>query len=368
MLARARAVTLTNYIGLARCLGIDPYAMLERAGLDGRSLSDSENWLPSRLVLDLLEKTAAIADRDDFGVLLGEFRSFASLGPVSLLLRHEVTLRAIIRSMIEYRRLLSELLHLRLEEHGDQSILCWSLIPGLRSSQGINLLATIAYRVLVDSTAVHWHPECIHFRHSQPKARAAFQRVFTCPIEFDCEFDGLTLKTKSLDLPNEYADAELAAHARRLLNLLPGIRAEDSAVTRTRGTIALLIQNGHVDVSDVARCMGLTRRSLQRRLKAEGHTCSSLLNDVRRELAVRYLGNSTQSSSAVAELIGYSSLSAFTRWFVAEFGKPPGEWRQQLQRKKYVEQAKDSEAPPFMLKPGDGPASHSVRTDAPHLT
>jgi len=368
LLARARAVTLTNFLGLARCLGVDPHAMLARSGLSAGALGDPENWLPSRQVLDLLEETAATTGRDDFGVLLGEFRSFASLGPVSLLLRHEVTLRSIIGAMIEYRRLLSELLHLRLEVHGDDSILFWNLVPGLRSSQGINLLATIGYRVLIDGTAVHWHPECVHFRHGRPHDVAAFQRVFSCPIEFNSEFDGLTLKTRSLDLLNDFADAEMAAHARRLLNLLPGQRGEESAVERTRGTIALLIQSGQTDVTDVARCMGLTKRSLQRRLKAEGHSCSGLLNDVRRELAVRYLGNSSNSSSAVAELVGYSSLSAFTRWFVSEFGKPPGEWRQQLQRQRRFERAKIRETPTFMLRPSSEPSEHQAGQDALHLT
>jgi AraC-like DNA-binding protein len=342
--------------------------MLANSGLSAGSLGDPENWLPSKQVLDLIEETAAAAGRDDFGVLLGEFRSFASLGPVSLLLRHEMTLRTIIGAMIEYRRLLSELLHLRLERHGDHSVLCWSLIPGLRSSQGVNLLATIAYRVLVDGTAVHWHPECVHFRHGQPRDIAAFQRVFSCPIEFNSEFDGLTLKTGSLDLPNDYADAEMAAHARRLLNLLPGVRGEETAVERTRGTIALLIQTGQTDVTDVARCMGLTKRSLQRRLKSEGQSCSGLLNDVRRELAVRYLGNSSHSSSAVAELVGYSSLSAFTRWFVSEFGKPPGEWRQQLKRQERFERAKIREASPFMLSSRNEFSGQGVGQDELHLS
>ena len=46
-----------------------------------------------------------------------------------------------------------------------------------------------------------------------------------------------------------------------------------------------------------------------------------------RELAIRYLANSSQSITMVAQLTGYSALSSFTRWFIAEFGTPPGKWR-----------------------------------------
>lgn len=83
MLARARAVTLWNYPDMARCLGVDPYAILTRAGLRASSLNDIENWLPGRQILDVIEETARVAKRDDIGILLGEFRSFATLSSFS---------------------------------------------------------------------------------------------------------------------------------------------------------------------------------------------------------------------------------------------------------------------------------------------
>ena len=338
MLARARAVTLTNYPELARCLGVDPYAVLARAGLPASILNDVENWLPGKQVLNVLEETARCAERDDFGVLMGEFRSFASLGPVSLLLKHEATLRSVISSMIEYRRLINELLHLSLQVNGDNSLLVWSLIPGLRSSQGVNFLATIAYRVLVDATAVDWQPECIHFRHSAPRYAATFARVFRCPVEFESSFDGISFSSTSLDLKNDFADPELAAHARRLLNLMPGIRDDETTVERARGIIALLFSSGTADARNVARCLGCNVRALQRRLEREGHTFSGLLNDVRSELAMRCLKDSRQSITAVAHLTGYSTLSSFTRWFVSEFGMPPGKWRKVVHLPSGVEQ------------------------------
>ena len=56
-----------------------------------------------------------------------------------------------------------------------------------------------------------------------------------------------------------------------------------------------------------------------------------LLNEVRRELVERYLRDSSHSNTAVAELMGYSTLSSFTRWFVSEYGLPPGAWRRSRQ-------------------------------------
>ena len=332
MLPRARAVSLWNYPELARCLGVDPFAILIRAGLQPTSLDDAENWLPGQQVLDVLEESAQSAQRDDFGVLLGELRSFASLGPVSVLLKQEVSLRTVITSMIEYRRLLNELQQLRLEQHGEEALLIWSLVPGLHSTQGVNLLATIAYRVLVDQTAINWRPDCVHFRHGPPKNIATFARLFACSLEFNSDFDGMSFASKSLDLANGFGAAELAGHARKLLNLMPAIRQHQTTIERARAAVALLLPKGEADGENVARCTGMTVRTLQRRLRAEGETFGSVLNEVRRESVARYLADSTHSITAVAELVGYSTLSSFTRWFVSEFKIPPREWRRKRQQ------------------------------------
>ena len=333
MLARARAVTLTNYHEVARYAKLDPFVMLGRAGLHPSSLRDPENWIPASRVLALLDDSAARSGRDDFGALLGECRSFGSLGPVSLLLKHEVTLGDVMGSMIEYRRLLNDLLHLELREDGRTTILEWNLIPGLRSSQGVNVLAALAYRVLVDGAGVSWQPECIHFRQGRPRHVITFQRIFRCSLEFGSSFDGMSFSPTALALRSISADAELAAHARRLLNLLPAIRRSDTVRERATSVIPFLMCNGEAQVEAVARCLGLSVRTLQRRLVDEGQSFSSLLNVVRRDLAVRYLTSSSHSITDVAQLAGYSTSSSFIRWFVSEFGMSPTKWRRVMRQR-----------------------------------
>ena len=327
MLARTRAVALTNYRDVARSVGLDPYAMLRRSGLDQGALNDPENWLPAGRVLALLEDSARESQRDDFSVLLGECRTFASIGPVSLLLKHELTLREVITAMIEYRFLLSELLYLRLLEDASTAFLEWSLIPGLRSSTAVNLLATVLYRGLVDVGNFHWQPDCVHFRHAAPRHLRTFERVFRCRLEFDSDFDGMSFHPSCLDLHSRCADPGLTVHARRLLSLLPSIRRGDSITDRTRNIIPSLLTEGAVTAERMAEYLGLSIRAYQRRLAAEGSSFSVLLYEARRELAVRYLSNSNQSLINIAQLIGFSTQSSFTRWFKSEFGMPPHKWR-----------------------------------------
>lgn len=327
MLARARAATLTNFHAVARHVGLDPYLMLREAGLSTNALGDPENWIPAGRLLNLLDHCAIQSERDDFGVLLGDCRTFASLGPVSLLLRHESTLGEVIAAAMKYRRLLNELLQLRLHLDGPSAVLEWSLIPGLRSSQGINLLATVAYRVFVDGSGCNWQPDCVHFRHAAPEHLASFNHVFRCSLEFNSTFDGVSFASSCLGLPNEFADTELASHARRLLDLMPGVRRDDTMSQRVAAAIPLLISEGQADVEGVSHSLGTSVRTLQRRLIAEGQSFSGLLNDARCELAVRYLRCSDLSITSIAELCGFSALSSFTRWFISEFGVSPRRWR-----------------------------------------
>lgn len=323
---RARAVMLSNYGEVARFVGLNPLEMLREAKISPASLEDPENWLPGERILSLIDTSATLSDRDDFGILLGRCRTFTSLGPVSLLLKHEATVHDIILASIEYRYLLNELLHTAILDDGTNAVIEWNLVPGLQSSQGVNLIAAIAYKAISEALESTWEPECIHFRHSAPAHLPTFRQYFQCPLEFDSSFDGMSCSSKALRTPNPFADEDLAGYARRLLNLLPGSRSE-SAIDKVRSVILLIIQDTSPTIEKVAECLGVPVRTLQRRLIREGKAFSEILNEIRRELAARYLAHSSQSLVTIAHLTGYSSLSSFSRWFAAEFNMPPMAWR-----------------------------------------
>ncbi|MFV0276059.1 MAG: helix-turn-helix domain-containing protein, partial [Parahaliea sp.] len=72
---------------------------------------------------------------------------------------------------------------------------------------------------------------------------------------------------------------------------------------------------------------GLNLRTQQRRLEQHKETFASLINGVRRDLAMRYMANEHYSMSQIADLLGYSMPSSFTRWFITQFGAAPARWR-----------------------------------------
>ena len=147
------------------------------------------------------------------------------------------------------------------------------------------------------------------------------------PIEFGDTFNGLSSTREAMLRPNPMADAAMARHARRLLHLLPVKPISETMRDRVRRAITLLLPSGRATIEQVAAQLGMSPRSLQRRLDDEGHQFAELLAEVRRELATAYLANSAHPVTTVAGLLGYASPSSFTRWFAGTFGASPQAWR-----------------------------------------
>lgn len=77
----------------------------------------------------------------------------------------------------------------------------------------------------------------------------------------------------------------------------------------------------------VAARLGLSRRTMERRLAAEGTTFHTLLDEVRGEVARGQLSGTSRSNAEIADLLGFQSSAAFTAWFAAQHDMPPQAWR-----------------------------------------
>ena len=328
-----RAVSLTNYAAVARFAGLDPRAMLLRAGLNPDPGDDPDIRIPARPVVKLFADSAKASGMAGFGLLMAECRTLSTLGPASLLLRHQPTVRAMMETAIRAQRHFSDVVNLSLKDDGETAILRWDFLPEFAEPQWVEYSVAIGLHSFSEVTRGRWHPENVHFTHLRPDDVMWHKRVFQCGLEFDADCIGLSFPSAMLDMPNVLANPPLAAHAERLLGMVPVSRLEGSATERARHATFLLVHSGAATVERVAETLGMHPRALQRQLGREGRTFAQLLNETRRELAQRYLLGAHHSLAAISRLAGYSSQSAFTRWFVAEFGLSPMAWREQAARR-----------------------------------
>jgi AraC-like DNA-binding protein len=148
-------------------------------------------------------------------------------------------------------------------------------------------------------------------------------------IEFNAKADEVAFDTAARDIPVVSADP--------YLNELLIANAEEAIARRstTRGTfestvqnaIAPLLPHGRVRVSEIARQIGMSQRTLARRLASEGLKFTELLEELRKALARKYLSDPALPISEIAWLLGYQEVSAFTHAFKRWTGTTPREAR-----------------------------------------
>lgn len=331
MVALTRAGVLTNYVEIAQHLGINPHRMLQSVGLSESLIREPEQRIPSVAAITLLEESARVGNCPTLGLRMAESRQLSDFGAISLMLRHQATLRQAIAATIQYRHLLNDALAIYLEEDDKTVIIREEVVTDLEisSRQSIELALGVMCRLCTALLGGNWHPLGVKFTHDAPPDLQLHRRVFRSNLEFGAEFNGIVCSAAELDKPNPLADPALANHAKSYLDSLSA-HDEHSALLDTRKAICLLLPMGRANIEQVAATQGMNVRTLQRRLDEQGVTFSDLVNGVRRELAIRYMRNENYSISQIADLLGYSMPSSFTRWFISQFGKPPAIWRKEI--------------------------------------
>jgi AraC-like DNA-binding protein len=326
----ARAAVLTNYLEVARHLGLQAQPLLSKAGLSATLLEDPQKPIPMTAAVSLLEESAALSGCDTFGLRMAELRQLADFGEVSLLLSHQHNLRDALQVIVQYRHLLNDSLAILIEDAGNTVIIREEVITEvpMHCRQATELAIATMFRFCASLLGAHWHPHSVHFSHAAPANLSVHRRIFGCKLEFGSEFNGIVCPATDLDATNPLANAAMARHAQRYLDSLQGADQRSLAFD-VRKIIFLLLPMGRASIEQIALAMGINVRTLQRRLDEDGANFSELINSVRRDLVIRYMENSAYSLARIADMLGYSMSSSFTRWFIAQYGMPPAAWRKQ---------------------------------------
>ena len=157
---------------------------------------------------------------------------------------------------------------------------------------------------------------------------SAHRAFFGRNVKFNEDFNGLVCVAADLARPRELTDEGAARLARKYLDA--GLKDRGDSMQETcRELILALLPGGACTVQEVARHLRVDRRTLHRRLDAEGLTFSRLLDQVRSELVQRHLRDSDLPLGEVAELLGFGGPSSFSHWFRGQFGCSASQWSRQ---------------------------------------
>ncbi len=328
MTIQVRSVTLAKYSAIASGLGIDPVGMLRHVGLDPSCLLTPDLRVPEVSLANILDASSKTANSSSLGLLMGETWRLSDFGVLSLLLQHQPTLRQTLAELQNYRHLLSDSVAINITEYPQVTVLQCALVTGRThpGRQPMELAVAALLSLCRHHLGQHWMPRRVHFVHAAPPHTGIHQRVFGPHLEFGSDLDGIVLGKDELDQLTPLSDPNMARYARDFMELQP--RGESRQLSHAvHRAVHMLMPRGRHSIEQVGQQLGLSARTLQRQLGQEGANFQTLVNDVRREQALRLIEGRAHSITEVAQMVGFAETSAFSRWFSQQFGVSPSRWQ-----------------------------------------
>jgi AraC-like DNA-binding protein len=326
---QVRAAGFEGYSALVRELGGDPDPLLRQAGVDPAWLENPDQPVPYLAFLTALRLGAQATATPHFGLLLSRKQRFSMLGAVGFAVREAPNVQAAIENLNRFLPVHNQAARTTLSVEGHFAR--WTFDVILRDApaldQQFDLVAGVSISLLQHLAGRDWAPSSLHLKRAEPVDKRPYRQMFQCPITFNADFTGLVFHSKVLSQTVVNADQQLFRILHEYLTQLEA-RAPSDFASLVRETVALSLQDGDSSIDAVASRLGLSERTLQRRLHTAGLNYKDILVDVRRSVAQQYLRDTGVSLTRIATILGYSDLAAFSRSFHREFGISPRNWRQ----------------------------------------
>jgi AraC-like DNA-binding protein len=170
-------------------------------------------------------------------------------------------------------------------------------------------------------------PVAATLRRAKPQQSEVYERFFGCPVRFRAEENAFVLSTQDAERPLPSANRQLAAVFDRMLTEELGRLDRSDVVSRCRSEVLQHLESGEMTEHDMAQRLHMSRRTLQRRLAEADTNYLRLVDDTRKDLALRYIGDASRSITDIAFTLGFAQQSAFTRAFRRWTGRNPTEYR-----------------------------------------
>lgn len=313
-----------------RDCGIELEPILRGVGLTIDQIVDPDHRISVGSQIAFL-KAAAEATRDDFlGLSLAEGFDVRDLGLLYYVMASSETLGSALRRASRYSRITNEAIVLQYREANEPTLrLVYSGIPRHIDEHQIEFCVVALVRVARGLSGREFAPKRVSMIHERSKGRPRFARLLGTDVEFGSFADEITFSTGSTEWALVDADAKLNRILLQVCEDSLSTRKHNAGAFRVKveNTIAPLLPHGQGRANIVAEKLGVSERTLERRLAQEGVTFSRVLQELKTSLAIRYLDDGDMPISRIAWLLGFEEASSFTHACRRWTGKSPRELR-----------------------------------------
>jgi AraC-like DNA-binding protein len=310
--------------------GFELAPLLARAGLTRQQVDDDHARISVRSQIRLIELAADAMQDELLGFHLARDFELREMGLLYYVLASSEKLGDSLHRAVRYSTIANEGIVLRFCDEADAAMTFTYVGVDRHSDRHqIEFWLTSLARICRQLTGHHLIPTHAKVVHERLKGTAELNTFFGCEVAFGAAVDEVVFPGNVKDLPvvsgDPYLSELLIKYCEDAISARHGSRG--TLRSDLENEIVQLLPHGKTQMGEIARRLGMSKRTLARRLSSEGLTFAGILADLRVDLAKRHLTDEDLAISQIAWLLGYQEVSAFTHAFKRRTGKTPKEVR-----------------------------------------
>jgi AraC-like DNA-binding protein len=312
-----------------RELGCDPPPVLTASGLPPDALDDAEGMIPYVAAGRLMQQAALHSACPHFGMLIGQRLRVAMLGLIGQLMRNAPTLGVALRDFATHQHRHARGAVVYLLARQEDALLGYAVYqPGVVGSDQItDGAAYAALSIVLDLVGPHRADQAeLLFTRGEPADLAPYRRGAAAKLRFNADHTGVLMPADWLTRPVLGADPALRCQLETQVQQFAPAGPLD-VVTQVNRALRIGLMTGRISEPDLATSIGISRRTLHRRLDADGAGFQDLLDAARFEFARQLLENTQIGIGEISLILRYADPSVFTRAFSRWSGTTPSGWR-----------------------------------------
>lgn len=321
---------------LIKAEGANPDAIFLEAGLDTALINVASARYPVENARKAWHLAADCIQDPCFGIRAGLHWLPSDLHALGYAFLAGRTLHTGLSRVARYNEVVDQVIHFIVKEDEEHLILHYDNarkdlpdIPALEDARW-SVVLTMCRTAKPEGIS----PARVDLTHSTMKCRKAYEDFYRCPVNYSQQQSAIYFKRADVYETLTAVNTEVAeVNEKALIDYIDRFQ-EDDIQHKVARVITELIASGQLSDDKVAKALGLSSRTLQRKLSGDGTTFKQILESVRKKLAMVYISDERLSFSEISFLLGFSEQSSFSRAFKRWTGKSPTQIRQQTSRYK----------------------------------
>ncbi|MBN7797821.1 AraC family transcriptional regulator [Parahaliea mediterranea] len=311
-------------------LGIDPGDLYRQLNIRIGSLEDDNSGIAVARYLELLNLASDKFQRPYLGLEIALVREVADFGVLGYIMRNASSVRQCFQMVEKYMDIVSPGARSSISQVGEHYMLTYQVEgyspQACRHEVEMSLCQVV--RLVQELTQQEWYPEEVYFQHAGLADITPLSEAFRARIRFDHFCNGVLVPEDILNAPVSNADPQLLSILeQQVAKSLQGFQQSTGFLSNVTFLISSYIGTESCCSESIARQLGISRRSLHRRLAEHGSSLTRLRETVMVQVAKESLSATNVSITELAQRLGYSDSSAFNRAFKRLAGASPTRYR-----------------------------------------